>query len=453
MLRSRTVREGLVGLFALGGLVLFGLITIWLRGGAFGKKTYTINVKFSDVSGLQIGAPVRYRGVAVGKIAALQPGTNGVDALLEISSPELVLPRDVTITTSRAGLIGETSLDIIPNSELSPQAATMNPLSPDCDSNLIICNNAQMSGETSGDLIATFNRLAKIYSDPKLMNNFNKAAENTSLASNKIAQLSEEFILLSKTARTDVSLVTKNVSETSRSINKTANTASELLGNINGLVIDNRDQVKQGISKLSKTLDGLDRLVNENRANIKKTIVSIDTTSDDLKVLIGELKITTKKVNSTLNAANTEEIMKNLQTVMVNAAKTSDNIRNISQNFSDPSTILKLQQTLDSARVTFQNTQKITSDVDELIGDPQLRNNLRRLINGLSVLVSSSEELQQQVQTAQVLDSIKNNSVPPVNFNGNPIPVKTPLIIGADLDFPLLGETGDGRDLIPPNPP
>ncbi|MCY7275177.1 MAG: MCE family protein, partial [Phormidesmis sp. CAN_BIN44] len=52
---------------------------------------------------------------------------------------------------------------------------------------------------------------------------------------------------------------------------------------------------------------------------------------------------------------------------------------------------------------TFQNAQKITADLDELTGDPQLRNDLRNLIKGLSGLTSSTQQLQQQAQVAQVL--------------------------------------------------
>jgi phospholipid/cholesterol/gamma-HCH transport system substrate-binding protein len=39
-----------------------------------------------------------------------------------------------------------------------------------------------------------------------------------------------------------------------------------------------------------------------------------------------------------------------------------------------------------------------------LTGDPALRDNLRNLIDGLGNLVSSTEQLQQQVQTARVVE-------------------------------------------------
>jgi phospholipid/cholesterol/gamma-HCH transport system substrate-binding protein len=78
--------------------------------------------------------------------------------------------------------------------------------------------------------------------------------------------------------------------------------------------------------------------------------------------------------------------------------------------------------------VTFQNAQKITSDLDELTGDPAFRDNLRELVNGLSGLVSSTQQLQQQIQVAESLDSVKaavNNSESgslSLDSNAQPIP-------------------------------
>jgi len=63
--------------------------------------------------------------------------------------------------------------------------------------------------------------------------------------------------------------------------------------------------------------------------------------------------------------------------VSANAAQASANLRDISNALTGPTNLLVLQQTLDSARVTFQNAQKITSDLDELTGDPAFRENIR----------------------------------------------------------------------------
>jgi phospholipid/cholesterol/gamma-HCH transport system substrate-binding protein len=68
MLRSRAIREGTVGLFALLGLAIFGGLALWLRGGGFGQEVYNFTAEFTDVSGLQVGAIVRYRGELLVKL-------------------------------------------------------------------------------------------------------------------------------------------------------------------------------------------------------------------------------------------------------------------------------------------------------------------------------------------------------------------------------------------------
>jgi len=59
--------------------------------------------------------------------------------------------------------------------------------------------------------------------------------------------------------------------------------------------------------------------------------------------------------------------------------------------------------------------QKITSDVDEITGDPAFRNNIRRLFNGLGGLLGSTEQLRQQVAVSQTLAPLSEQ----VNINTN----------------------------------
>ncbi|MEN9210803.1 MAG: hypothetical protein Q6J46_10935, partial [Thermostichus sp. DG02_2_bins_29] len=84
-----------------------------------------------------------------------------------------------------------------------------------------------------------------------------------------------------------------------------------------------------------------------------------------------------------------EQIVANVRVASANVAEATEDLRQISANLNDPGTMATLRQTLDSARVTFQNIQKISADIDELTGDPQFRRSLRDLVLGLSGLVSS----------------------------------------------------------------
>lgn len=404
MLRSRSIREGAVGLFALLGLVIFGGITIWLRGGNWGQQAYQIIVEFDNVAGLQLGAPVQYRGVQVGRLLTLRPKENKVEAVLEISSTELLIPRDVTIQTSRYGLIGEAAIDITPKTNLSPQARALSPVGPKCNSQLILCDKTRIQGDSGSQLIETLTRLAQTYSNPEFFNNLNRAARNASITLTDVSKLTKDFSILSKTAQREINLISSKFQTTSAAATQTANDASAFINNANSVLLENRRDINEAIKQTTQLMNNASQLVAENRQRISGAIDSIDRMSDKLSILATNLNLTAEKINTTMDSGNTEKMIQDLEVLLANAAAVSKELREVSETLNDPTIILTLQQTLDSARVTFENAQKITSDVDELVGDPEFRGNLRRLVNGLSNLVSSSQSLEQQMIAVQKLD-------------------------------------------------
>ncbi|MFN7526638.1 MAG: MCE family protein, partial [Dolichospermum sp.] len=146
-----------------------------------------------------------------------------------------------------------------------------------------------------------------------------------------------------------------------------------------------------------------------------------------------QLRQTVMSLSPTINRLTQGELLKNLETLSANAAEASANLKDASKTLNDPKNIVLLQQTLDAARVTFENTQKITSDLDELTGDPKFRQNLLQLVNGLSKLVSSSKDVQEQTKVAVTLDSLKTNSTPPKVVITAPVPEKQVLVISPEL--------------------
>ena len=52
---TRLGREGVLGLFILGGLGALGASVLWLRGITFGQSGYEVVVQFKDTSGLSEG--------------------------------------------------------------------------------------------------------------------------------------------------------------------------------------------------------------------------------------------------------------------------------------------------------------------------------------------------------------------------------------------------------------
>lgn len=377
-MRSRTLREGSAGLLILLGLAVLGGLILWIRGFNPKHRSYRVTVMFPDIAGMQVGAPVRYRGVVVGKIAEVRPAANSVEVDVDITPATLIIPRDVTVQVNQSGLISETAVDFTPNSTLSPElAASANPLSPDCKTQPILCDGTRLQGSVGisfNQLIVASTRFAELFSNPQFFSEIRDLTRNTSSAAAGVATLTGEVTGLTRSVQRELGTLSAAATKTTTSVGVAAN-------------------------QIGLTAAQVNELLDSNRSTLISTLDNINRTSGQLETL----------VNRVSPAIEDGQLIQNLQTLSANAAQASANLRNLTNTASSPETVLMLQQTLDSARATFQNAQKITADLDELTGDPTFRQNLRNLVNGLGNLVSSTNQLQQQAALAQVIPNLPHD--------------------------------------------
>lgn len=380
-MRSRTVREGSVGLLLLLGVGVFVGVLLWIRGFSFGKRNYKVVLEFANAGGIQKGAEVQYRGVKVGKISTVRPGPNGVEVETEITPADLIIPRDVVVEANQSGLIGQTNINITPLKPLPTGIVVAKPLDKNCDPTIIVCDGSHLPGQVGvsiDELIRNTTKVASTFSDPELFANVKAATRNASVAAESVIQVSR-----------DLSGLTKATQQQLGNFNKTANKFSATA-----------DQLRLTAAQGNRLISDIDSVLTTNRTAIVTTLNNLSQTS-------GQLRATVSSLTPKINRLTQGKLIQNLETLSANAAQASANLRDVSSVLNKPTNRLVLQQTLDSARVTFQNAQKITSDLDDLTGDPKVRENIRKLINGLGGLVSSTEDLQQQVHVAQTLDSVK----------------------------------------------
>lgn len=396
-MRSRTLKEGSVGLFIIVGVLLFGGIALWLRGVKLGERNYEITAEFPEVDGVQEGDPVRYRGLRVGRVKEIVAGTNDVEIVMEIDSSEILIPREVTIKTNSSGLIGETSVDIEPpETAVTFENPNMTPLANSCDPELILCDGEELSG-VSGITLDDFFPLmyelsSRLSANPELFDNVSSAAENAATAADEITQLSQ-----------DVAILVADVRSQLNSFADTADTVSVSLEEASGEIGTTVAKYQATADKLNQLADNANGLINQNRDSVITTLNSIEDTSNQLQGLINTL-------DTTVAQTDTEELVNNLETLTANAAVAAENLQEITGTFADPDSVVTLQQTLDSARVTFANAQKITADLEQVTGDPAFINNFRNLVNGLSNLVSSTDQLEQQIYTESIVRDLQEFS-------------------------------------------
>ncbi len=383
-MRARAIREGSVGLLILMAVGLFGGLVLWLRGLNPRSQTYRATLVFADTLGIQEGANVRYRGVRVGRVLRVVPTTNAVDVAIEIGSSDLRIPRDASIFVNQSGLIGDTTIDITPLRALTPAEGLVSPNGDDCVGQAIICNGDRLQGQVGVSYESLFRSaegLAEAFTDPEIITDLKTTLRKSIELTDNANLLSAELMILSQQVRADLGPLMAS-----------ANRAA--------------DNVSSAAAEFEVTGAAVNQLVVANRSTIATTLDSINRSATNIET-----------VTTTLgpNIQNSEFLV-NLDRLSADALLAAADIRSITSTFNSPENLVTLQQTLDSARTVFQSAHKVLADVDELTGDPALRRNLRELINGLSNLVSLSDQLDQASQVAEALTPPPGNQVERVTF-------------------------------------
>ncbi|MCA6523196.1 MAG: MlaD family protein [Pseudanabaena sp.] len=356
-MQRKTLRDGALGLFIIGGVVALGGALLWLRGQQLNSSKFTFTIKLPDASGLNTGSVVRFRGVEIGRVTALTAQTDSVDILVTVENSKLIIPKLSVAETNQSGFLGNTNIDIFPPKDKVTLDPNLNPLAKECNNDLIVCQGGQIEGSRGvsftlllKDMSATLRKI----NDQGLIDNL-----NDTLNSAKV---------------------------TAKSIQKLTDSANRVVGTFENQIVkfgDTADAISGAANKVGSVANSAQDLIEVNREKLAQTLDGIAAASREARSLLASAK----------PLLNDGKLIANLQKLADNAAETSANLRKVTGELSDPATIASLRETLDSARATFANAKKITADLDELTGDPQLRNNIRNLINGLGGLLSTAPNL------------------------------------------------------------
>ena len=106
-----------VGLLTLIALILLVGIVFKVKGRTF-SSAERIEVQFQDVNGMRPGAGVQMMGIRVGQVEQVQPVINGdkshVNVKFVITEPDISIPKASMFSIQQTGLIGELFLEITP---------------------------------------------------------------------------------------------------------------------------------------------------------------------------------------------------------------------------------------------------------------------------------------------------------------------------------------------------
>ena len=117
---KKTVLDFWVGLFVLLGFL--ALLFLALKAGNMSalsfQATYPVKLKFDNIGGLKVRAPVKSAGVVVGRVASIGFDTNTYQALITIDiDKQYPFPKDSSAKIQTSGLLGEQYIGLEPGGD------------------------------------------------------------------------------------------------------------------------------------------------------------------------------------------------------------------------------------------------------------------------------------------------------------------------------------------------
>ncbi len=113
-------REALVGLVVMLSIAVGVVGTIWLQGG-MRRDMRELRAASASVGQLVAGAVVKFRGVSVGRVDAVNVTPNSEAVMIHLSiEPDLVLPSDAAVLLAPESVFGDWQAEILGRADFEP---------------------------------------------------------------------------------------------------------------------------------------------------------------------------------------------------------------------------------------------------------------------------------------------------------------------------------------------
>lgn len=270
-----------VGLTVLVGILVFIWILGWAKNFSIKSNEHVVKVRFTNVSGLEIGDQVTVNGLRKGYVKEMIVEPNNVLVELAIEN-DVQLKDDASFAISMLDLMGGKKVEVFPGS--SPTAYDKSKISEgkfyaDVPSVMSLFGSVQDDLVTVlKDVKVSLRSLNKYLTDDKLSTDVKTSMTNLSLLTEKLN------VMLSEN-RNDLRSLTQNAVELTETSNKLLSSNKE---NIDQLFVDLKNVVQKSDTLLSD-LNNLTKETMNQQNNVGKLLYDEN--------VINDLKQTLKQVN------------------------------------------------------------------------------------------------------------------------------------------------------------
>lgn len=298
-----------LGVFVISALGLLGSIILIVSGSKLFERRDTYYVRYlnAPVSGLEVGAQVRYNGIRIGRIEEIGIAPDDINAVVvELSvKPHTPIVRDSRAYLTGQGITGLKYIEIHGGSNQAPRLASGDTIQPGQSTldklgnqaeiildklHLILTNLSTLTGDENqsritqliDNLNSSLSGLSLMMQDNRHsfaagMKNMDQITHNLIETTRRTNTLLANLDTLTSPQRLGSTL--DNIHQISEQLKKSqldslsANlnqlliTSDQAMANLNSLLLTNRQDLRRSVSLLKETLDNLDefsRLISED---------------------------------------------------------------------------------------------------------------------------------------------------------------------------------------------
>lgn len=305
---NSTREQAWVGLFVLvAGFLLIG--TVLAVSGTFSSGGIPHRSFFKFAGGLTPGATVRYAGVKAGRVAEVRVDPED-STRVEIGftvTPGIPVKTDSLAKITALGALDENFVEISAGTKdaaLAPAGSIINSVETIGMGDLgdLIGGIAPVAHETLeslnqrlGELKVTVARVNDLLDDRNRANVGNALVNLNGGLGNFRSMLAENSPKVSGTL-TNVQAASAKFGPLLDNLQTTIKQADDTLANVNSVVVDNRQDIKDSVIALQKTLVGASAAIDQIRNTLSYQTNNVDETLNNVRIASDNLKDLTDNV-------------------------------------------------------------------------------------------------------------------------------------------------------------
>ncbi len=249
-----------VGIFVVMAIIFLGYMTVRIGDLTFGRDTgYLVYGVFDNVAGLDVKAPVKMAGVAIGSVETIGLDDSRARIGMRIKTG-VRINKGAVAAMKTESLLGERYVELIQG-----------------DQNVVMSEGDVIEKSVSvADIDSLITRIDSVAQDIKSISGFfseTLGAPETKKSINEIiVNMRNLTASLSNIAERDSSAIEKVITD-----------MNELITVVREMAVENRMPLRNAIANLEGISSDINEIAKDNKAPLKSTVANLHQVSEDLK--------------------------------------------------------------------------------------------------------------------------------------------------------------------------